>query len=156
MKKPRYPQINHDNKILIPLIAGKIFLLSFIISYNFVTARPYVQSVSFIILFNTWRPIPNDRLIADEIFRPNFFDENVDLLVEISLRFFMDIRLIKKNQHCSDQCRQKKNHRHTSYWRTLYYANILRKWYIGRMPLGDITAECTKYGGTKTRNKATI
>ena len=25
MKKPRYPQINHDNKILIPLIAGKIF-----------------------------------------------------------------------------------------------------------------------------------
>ena len=57
---------------------------------------------------------------------------------------------------CSDQCRQKKNHRRSLNWRKLYLrSNILRKWYIG-MPLGGISAECTKFGGTKTRNKATI
>ena len=59
-------------------------------------------------------------------------------------------------RRCSDQCRQKKNHRRSLNWRKLYLrSNILRKWYIG-MPLGGISAECTKFGGTKTRNKATI
>ena len=59
--------------------------------------------------------------------------------------------------HCSNQCRQKKNHRRSLCWRYLYLrANILRKRYTQCMPLGGISAECTKFGGTKTRNKATI
>ena len=56
---------------------------------------------------------------------------------------------------CSDQCRQKKDHRCSLNIKKVFLrSNILRKRYTG-MPQGGISAECTKFGGTKTRNRAT-
>ena len=68
---------------------------------------------------------------------------------------------------CSDHCRQKKDHRRSLDIRKFIgaqtsYASDTHQYHISymvlytRMPLGGITAECTQFGVTKTRNKATI
>ena len=76
-------------------------------------------------------------------------DENNELMIYIgycSAKYSI-IQVRTMNSWCSDQCRQKKNHLRSLYWRYVYLSsNILRKWYTG-MPLGGISAECTKFDG---------
>ena len=95
--------------------------------------------------FNTLRPIQNDRLFADDVFQRNFYNENVWILLMISLKFvpkgpINNIPSLVQIMACTAQAT---SHYLKQWW--LEYWRIYALLGLNELTVYTISSNCTIY-----------